>query len=167
MSTVRRTAVVALVCAAISAPWAPPAAAAGTWLWPVTGPVIRGFDPPDSPYGSGHRGVDVAAPLGTVAIAPADGTVSFAGPVGGRLFLTIDHGAGLGSTMSWVGSLLVRRGDDVRRGDPVATTGGGHVGDPVANLHLGVRLDDVYVDPLTYLEVIDVTTLIRLAPLPA
>jgi murein DD-endopeptidase MepM/ murein hydrolase activator NlpD len=166
MSTFRKTVVVALLISAVSAvPWARPAAAAGTWAWPVTGPVVRGFDPPDSPYGSGHRGIDVAAPIGTIAIAPADGTVAFAGPVGGRLFLTLDHGAGLESTMSWVGSLSVRRGDVVRRGDPVATTGGGHVGDPVANLHLGVRLDDVYVDPLTYLEAIDVTSLIRLAPL--
>jgi murein DD-endopeptidase MepM/ murein hydrolase activator NlpD len=80
-----------------------PAVAAGTWTWPVEGPVIRGFDPPDSPYGSGHRGIDIAAPAGSVAVAPAYGTVAFAGPVGGRLFLTIDHG-GVESTFSWVAS---------------------------------------------------------------
>lgn len=141
------------------------ARAAGTWTWPVTGPVIRGFDPPDSPYGSGHRGIDVAAPAGSVALAPADGRVAFAGPVGGRLFLTIDHGGGLESTMSWVTSIDVRRGDLVVQGQPVARTGGGHAGDPVANLHLGARLDDVYVDPLEYLSSLDLTTLIRLAPL--
>ena len=141
--------------------------AAGTWTWPVVGPVIRAFDPPDSPFGAGHRGIDIAAVAGTTAVAPADGTVTFAGPVGGRLFLTIDHGGGLESTFSWVGSLLVRRGDTVTRGLAVATTGGGHTGDAIANLHLGVRLHDVYVDPLDYLEPLDLAILIRLAPLVA
>ena len=100
-------------------------------------------------------------------MAPADGRVAFAGPVGGRLFLTIDHGAGLESTYSWVSALLVRRGDLVVQGQPVVRTGLGHTGDLVANLHLGVKLDDAYVDPLDYLGPIDVSGLIRLAPLVA
>jgi murein DD-endopeptidase MepM/ murein hydrolase activator NlpD len=37
-----------------------PARAAGDWSWPVVGPVIRAFDPPDTPFGSGHRGIDIA-----------------------------------------------------------------------------------------------------------
>ena len=144
-----------------------PASADGSWTWPVSGPVIRGFDPPESPFGSGHRGIDIAAPAGSVAVAPDDGTVSFAGPVGGRLFVTIDHGGGLESTFSWVSSLDVRRGDVVLQGQPVARTGGGHTGDAVPNLHFGVKLDDAYVDPLAYLGAIDLTALIRLAPLAA
>jgi murein DD-endopeptidase MepM/ murein hydrolase activator NlpD len=143
---------------------APPVAAAGTWLWPVTGPVLNAFDPPDSPYGSGHRGIDIAAPTETVAVAPSDGVVSFAGPIGGNLFLTLDHGGGLTSTFSWVSSLLVRRGDAVVAGQPVVLTGWAHPGSAVASLHFGVRLDGVYQDPLDYLDPIDVTSLIRLAP---
>jgi murein DD-endopeptidase MepM/ murein hydrolase activator NlpD len=146
---------------------APPAKASGSWAWPVVGPVIRAFDPPDSPYGAGHRGIDIAAPSGSVAVAPADGRVAFAGPVGGRLFVTIDHGGGLESTFSWVSSLEVRRGDVVTAGQPVARTGGGHTGDTVANLHFGVRLDDAYVDPLDYLLPLDVSAFIRLTPLAA
>src|SRR5687767_8493491 len=144
-----------------------PARAAGDWAWPVVGPVIRGFDPPDSPFGSGHRGIDIAAGVASPVRAPADGQVSFAGPVGGRLFLTIDHGGGLESTYSWVSALLVRRGDLVTQGQPVVRTGGGHAGDLVPNLHLGVKLRDAYVDPLDYLGPIDVSSLIRLAPLLA
>lgn len=160
---------VAITLLVVTATWtsAPPAVAAETWTWPVTGPVIRGFDPPASPFGSGHRGIDIAAVAGSVAVAPADGRVAFAGPVGGRLFLTIDHGAGLESTYSWVAALLVRRGDLVAQGEPVVRTGLGHTGDLVANLHLGVKLDDEYVDPLDYLAPIDVSGLIRLAPLVA
>ena len=161
----RRLIVASLVVTALIGAAVAPAAAAGTWTWPVAGPVIRGFDPPASPYGSGHRGIDIAAPAGGVAVAPADGRVSFAGPVGGRLFLTIDHGGGLESTFSWVSALQVRRGDSVVQGQPVARTGGGHTGDLVANLHFGAKLDDAYVDPLDYLGPIDISALIRLAPL--
>lgn len=142
-----------------------PARAAGTWSWPVVGPVIRGFDPPASPYGSGHRGIDIAAPAASVAVAPADGRVSFAGPVGGRLFLTIEHAGGLESTYSWVSVLRVRRGDLVVQGQPVALTGGGHTGDLVPNLHFGMKLNDAYVDPLDYLAPMDLSAFIRLASL--
>lgn len=141
--------------------------AAGSWLWPVTGPVIEAFDPPASPYGSGHRGIDIATPAGTEIVAPLAGVVLFAGPVGGRLFLTLDHGGGLESTYSWLSSLAVRRGDVVVRGQPIASSGPGHPGDLIPNLHVGVRLHDVYVDPLDYLAAIDVSALIRLAPLAA
>ena len=133
-------------------------------MWPVSGPVVRGFDPPASPFGSGHRGIDIAASEGTIAVAPAGGIVAFAGPIGGNLFLTLDHGGGLTSTFSWVSQLLVRRGDIVQPGQPVALTGWAHPGSGLATLHFGVRLDGVYQDPLAYLGPIDVTGLIRLAP---
>lgn len=147
-------------------PSAHPVMAAGEWTWPVAGPILRGFDPPESPYGSGHRGIDVASLPGTVVVAPDDGVVTFAGPVGGRLFLTIDHGGGLESTFSWLDSLDVRRGDPVARGMPLARTGWGHSGSLVPHLHLGARLDDVYVDPLSYLGSLSVSRFLRLAPLP-
>lgn len=164
---IRAVVVISLVAPALVGATATPVFAAGTWTWPVTGPVIRGFDPPASPYGSGHRGIDIATPAGSVAVAPADGRVSFAGPVGGRLFLTIDHGGGLESTFSWVSALLVRRGDLVVQGQPVVRTGGGHTGDLIPNLHLGMKLNDAYVNPLDYLGPIDISALIRLAPLAA
>jgi hypothetical protein len=144
---------------------ADPARAAGDWSWPVTGPVIRGFEPPASPFGAGHRGIDIAAPAGTPVRAPAPGTVSFAGPVAGSLFLTIDHGFGLSSTYSWVSELVVGVGVAVARGQTVALSGGCHPGDAVACLHFGVRLNGAYVDPLAYLAPIDVGAMIRLAPL--
>lgn len=141
------------------------ASATGAWSWPVTGPVIRAFDPPSSPYGTGHRGIDIGAPTGTIILAPASGTVTFAGKVGGHLFLTIAHGGGLASTYSWLGSVLVRKGDVVGGGQRVATTGSGHPGDTVPSLHLGAKLNGAYVDPLDYLVPIDLGSLIRLAPL--
>lgn len=140
---------------------------AGTWPWPVTGPVIRGFDPPTSPFGAGHRGIDIAVPFGTPILAPEAGTVSFAGLVGGELFVTLDHGAGLESTYSWLSSVAVRRGDAVTVGQLIGATGTGHPGSAVSHLHLGVRLDDRYMDPLAYLASPGVQDFIRLVPLVA
>lgn len=135
------------------------------WVWPVQGPVVVPFDPPDSPYGSGHRGIDVAVPLGTPVLAPADGTVTFAGPVGGRLFVTVDHGGGVWSTSSFLATLAVRRNDVVSSGDVLGRSGTGHAGSLIAHVHFSVRLDEVYVDPLGYLSAADISALIRLAPL--
>ena|SRR6266550_3036776 len=142
------------------------ASTTGGWTWPVVGPVIQAFDPPDTPYGSGHRGIDIAASVGTTVVAPADGTVTFAGPVGGYLFVTIDQGGGLFSTYSWLSAKLVRKGDHVLRGQPIALTGWGHPAAPIPHLHLGVKLDGSYVDPLSYLGAISLATFVRLAPFP-
>jgi murein DD-endopeptidase MepM/ murein hydrolase activator NlpD len=144
-----------------------PARAAGDWSWPVVGPVIQAFDPPDSPFGSGHRGIDIAVAVGSPVRAPAPGTVSFSGPVGGRLFLTIDHGGGLESTYSWLDAVTVRRGDPIAGGQVIGRSGTGHAGALVPHLHFGVRSLDVYVDPLEYLGPVEVWRFIRLAPLAA
>jgi murein DD-endopeptidase MepM/ murein hydrolase activator NlpD len=142
------------------------AAGASGWTWPVVGPVIQAFDPPDTPYGSGHRGIDIAAEVGTTIVAPAQGTVTFAGPVGGYLFMTIDHGGGLSSTYSWLSARLVRKGDHVVQDQPIATTGWGHPGAPIPHLHLGVKLDGAYVDSLSYLGPVSLASFVRLAPFP-
>ena len=161
--TWRRPCVALVVLVSIVA--AAPARATGSWIWPVTGPVIRGFDTPSTLYGSGHRGIDIAAPVGTTVRAPAPGVVSFAGNVGGHLFVTINHGGGLLSTCSFLSALLVRKGDTVSAGQAIALSGTGHPGDTTPNLHVGVRLSGQYVDPLDYLGAASVVDLIRLAPL--
>lgn len=143
---------------------AAPAAGAG-WGWPVVGPVIRGFDPPQTPFGAGHRGIDIAVAAGTPVLAPEAASVSFAGRVGGELYVTLDHGGGLSSTYSWVSAALVRRGDVVAGGSPIALSGRGHPGSSLPHLHLGVRLDGAYLDPLAFLGPIDVSGFIRLVPL--
>jgi murein DD-endopeptidase MepM/ murein hydrolase activator NlpD len=156
--------VVVLTLAAILGA-APAASASGTWSWPVIGPVIRGYDPPDSPYGSGHRGIDIAASLGTPVVAVEAGVVSFAGPVGGQLFVSVDHGAGIVSSYSYLSLVQVHKGDVVARGFTLGRSGSGHVGETPAHLHFGVRVDGSYADPMTFLEPPSVVALIRLAPL--
>lgn len=146
-------------------PLGPAAPTSGTWAWPVVGPVIATFDPPDTPFGAGHRGIDIATEVGTVVIAPEPGVVAFAGKIGGELFVTLDHGGGLTSTYSWVSSALVRKGDSVPRGAAIALSGRGHPDSTTAHLHFGVRRDGVYLDPLLFLVPPNVSEFIRLAPL--
>ena len=149
--------------------WIPHAGAGamGGWSWPVVGPVIRGFDPPSMPYGAGHRGIDIATAFGTPVRAPASGVVTFAGPVAGALFVSVDHGEGVVSSYSWVSSVLVRRGDLVGAGAVLALSGAGHPGVDPAHLHFGVKRDGVYVDPLSLLAPASVVGLIRLVPVPS
>jgi murein DD-endopeptidase MepM/ murein hydrolase activator NlpD len=163
----RRVILVVLVTGASLLGPSPAARASGDWVWPVVGVVIRGYDPPDSPYGSGHRGIDIAAPFGTPVLAAESGTVTFAGTVGGHLFVTVSHGGGLASTYSWLSELRVKRDDAVSRGQVIALSGEGHPGITPAHLHFGVKLDGAYVDPLEYLAPGSVVELIRLAPLAA
>jgi murein DD-endopeptidase MepM/ murein hydrolase activator NlpD len=120
----------------------------GTWSWPVHGPILRGFDPPESPFGAGHRGIDIAAPIGTVVHAPEGAVVSFAGKVGGHLFVT------LGPAASSRARTLARlhAGPQGRRARSRSGLRPRSPGPVVHHLHLGVRLAGAYVDPLLYLE---------------
>src|SRR4051812_12215672 len=62
---------------------APPAAASPEWVWPVEGRVITPFRNGADPYAGGqHRGIDIAAPVGTTVVAAAAGSVTFAGVAG-------------------------------------------------------------------------------------
>jgi murein DD-endopeptidase MepM/ murein hydrolase activator NlpD len=137
----------------------------GSYAWPVVGPVIRGFEPPSGPYSAGHRGIDIAVPFGTPIHAPNDGVVSFAGRVGGALYLSIDHPDGVRTTYSWLSAVSVSKGQSVHRGDIVGSTGHGHPEIPTPHLHFGARIGSDYIDPMFLLDGADVADLIRLAPL--
>jgi murein DD-endopeptidase MepM/ murein hydrolase activator NlpD len=132
---------------------------------PVTGPVVRGFDARAGPYGPGHRGIDVAAPVGELVRAPTAGRVVFAGPVAGVNWVTLVVAPGVLVTL---GPLLdpVATATRVRSKAPVGRIGPGHAATSAAPaaLHLSVRVDGVYVDPLVYL--VD-RPRPRLVPLPA
>src|ERR1043166_1829279 len=113
-----------LILAAVAA-LVVPASALG-WTWPVTGPVLIPFSfDPARPYAGGqHRGIDVGAAAGVPVVAPADGTVSFAGsvPRAGKI-VTIQTPDGYSVTLVHLGSFGVRRGAVVREGDGVGTVG--------------------------------------------
>lgn len=123
-----------------------------SWTWPLDPipRVIRGFEPPSSPYGPGHRGVDLAGSVGQPVLAIGDGTVTFAGSLAGRGVVVVDHGL-LRSTYQPL-TALVSVGEPVRAGEPIGFLQLPHSHClPADCLHLGVRRGDVYIDPLRLL----------------
>jgi murein DD-endopeptidase MepM/ murein hydrolase activator NlpD len=145
----------------------PDVPAYGTYAWPVFGRIVDPFRLSAGPFGPGHRGIDVAAPMGTPVRAASGGVVAFAGSVAGSLFVSIDHPDGVRTTYGYLSSIGVSRGDVVSRGQVIAASGVGHPGKTPPHLHLGARLEGRYIDPLPLLVPITVVPLIRLAPLPA
>ena len=118
--------------------------------WPLSPvPVVtKYFDAPETPYGPGHRGVDLAAAPGQEVLAADAGVVVFAGLVAGRPVLSVDHDGGLRTTYEPV-EPKVAVGEQVYRGQVLGTVLAGHPGCAIAAcLHWGVRRGGEYVDPL-------------------
>lgn len=108
------------------------------------------FRAPAHAYGAGHRGVDLHAQPGQSVTSPADGTVLFVGWVVDRNVVTIDHGDGYVSTLEPVDTEF-SPGTKVARGEHVGVVSAqGHVAG--GDVHWGVRLDGVYVDPAALVE---------------
>jgi murein DD-endopeptidase MepM/ murein hydrolase activator NlpD len=123
------------------------------WTAPLGDPpaVVRPFEAPASPYGPGHRGVDLAGGPGTPVLAAGAGVVVFAGMVAGRPVVSIEHSGGLRTTYEPV-TPTVAAGQAVARGSPIGTLLPGHPGCPApACLHWGLRRGDTYLDPLLLL----------------
>ena len=123
------------------------------WEWPVEAPhpIVRPYLAPETPYSSGHRGIDIDAGSLADVLAPVDGVVHFSGVVVDRPVLSILHDGGLISSYEPVSSSL-SRGDAVVRGQVVGEVQAGHCSERC--LHFGVRLHGEYVSPLNYLGVI-------------
>ncbi|MFJ4272949.1 murein hydrolase activator EnvC family protein [Streptomyces coelicoflavus] len=123
--------------------------------WPVGDrpAVLRGWEPPATPYGPGHRGVDLAAAGGAPVRAVAAGRVSFAGPVAGRGVVSLElAGTGdppLRTTYAPV-EATVEEGDEVAAGEVLGTVQptGSHC---TGCLHWGLLRGDVYLNPLSLL----------------
>lgn len=127
----------------------------GQLAWPVPG-----YTRITSPYGTRlhpilgryklHTGLDISAPLGANFIAANDGIVvkaEYNGNYGNMVM--INHGGGISTLYAHGSEILVKAGDQVRRGDPVLKIGStGLSTGPHA--HFEVRINGSTVDPLPY-----------------
>jgi murein DD-endopeptidase MepM/ murein hydrolase activator NlpD len=119
----------------------------GVWPLQPQPQVVRAFDPPDSPFGAGHRGVDLAGSVGQPVFAALAGRVTFAAPLAGRGVVVVDHGPTRTTYEPIAAGVHV--GQEVLRGERLGTLqlGGSHCL-PRACLHWGWRRDATYLDPL-------------------
>lgn len=112
---------------------------AGTHVPPTPAAIVDPFRPPANRYAPGNRGIEYATAVGTPITATADGTVVFAGQVGGTLHVTVAHAGGVRTSYSFLRRIDVVRGQAVRQGD--------RLGAASHRLHFGARLGDAYFDP--------------------
>lgn len=119
----------------------------GVWPLQPEPEVVRHFDPPDSPYGSGHRGVDLAGRAGQPVRTALPGSVVFVGPIAGRGVVVVGHGATRTTYEPVAATVTV--GTTLAAGGVIGTLQlpGSHCF-PRACLHWGWVAGDTYLDPL-------------------
>jgi murein DD-endopeptidase MepM/ murein hydrolase activator NlpD len=121
-----------------------------TFRWPVKGRVIAGFGP--KPNGQQNDGINLAVPEGTPVKAAEDGVVAYAGNElkGYGNLVLIRHPNGYVTAYAHAKELLVKRGDQVKRGQVIANSGQtGNVDTP--QLHFEVRKGPAPLDPMPLL----------------
>jgi murein DD-endopeptidase MepM/ murein hydrolase activator NlpD len=122
-------------------------------IWPVQGWVGSGYGYRRDPFTGSralHPGLDIVAPTGTPVEATAAGRVVYAGwKAGWGRCVEIDHGGGIKTFYAHCRTLKVSSGENVFRGDVIATVGnsGRSTG---THLHYGVLARGNWVNPDNY-----------------
>lgn len=120
------------------------------WLSPLNGTlrISRPFSLPNGPYQAGHRGIDLPAVEGAIVHAPNKGVISFAGAVVDRPVMSIQIDERTIVSLEPVISDF-EAGYSVGPGQAIGSVGRGGDCDR-ACVHLGVRVDGEYVNPLRF-----------------
>lgn len=121
-----------------------------SFLKPVEGRIVSRFG---AKAGGAHNdGINIAASRGATVRAASDGTVAYAGnelPGFGNLVL-VKHADGWVTAYGHNDQILVRKGQLVARGEPIAKVGStGNVTEP--QLHFELRNGSRAVDPAPFL----------------
>lgn len=119
-------------------------------VWPVKGKIIRKFGQDST--GATYTGINIAVPAGTPVLATDAGSVLYADDglkTYGKLVL-LRHKDGTVSAYAHNGHLLVRKGENVKKGQVIAMSGSsGNVDAP--QLHFELRQHASAVDPMRVL----------------
>lgn len=118
---------------------------------PVTGTITSRFGAVEDIRDHAHKGMDIAAPNGTDIKAAADGTVTYAGVMGGYGNLVIiSHGNGIKTYYGHCSKIYVSVGEEVTAGDVIAAVGS--TGYSTGNhLHFEIQKNGVQINPQKYL----------------
>jgi murein DD-endopeptidase MepM/ murein hydrolase activator NlpD len=145
--------------AAAAAPTAPPPAAASeaplahggsAFLWPVRGHVLAAYG--SRTDGTHNDGINIAAPKGAAVQAADAGVVAYTGNElrGYGNLVLVKHANGWISAYAHCDLILVKRGEQVARGQVIARIGAtGNVSEP--QLHFELRRGNHAVDPREFL----------------
>lgn len=124
------------------------------YLWPLQGRITSYFGRRNLGMGTSsfHRGVDVAAPYGSTITAARTGTVSYAGwsTQGYGYLVKIRHGGGAETWYGHGSNILVRVGQYVRQGQPIALVGSTGISTG-PHLHFELHESGRALDPLGHL----------------
>lgn len=130
-----------------------PVGATGTpkFRWPVKGRVITAFGP--LPNNAQNDGINISVPSGAEVTAAEAGIVAYAGSElkGYGNLVLIRHDGNWVTAYAHNDQILVKRGDRVRAGQPIAKAGrSGTVDQP--QVHFEIRQGSRPVDPIPLLE---------------
>jgi murein DD-endopeptidase MepM/ murein hydrolase activator NlpD len=118
--------------------------------WPANGRVISAFGPMTN--GQQNDGINIAVPENTPVKAAEDGVVAYAGSElkGYGNLVLVRHPNGYVTAYAHAKELLVKRGDQVKRGQVIARSGqSGNVNAP--QLHFEIRKGASPLDPTKFL----------------
>jgi lipoprotein NlpD len=133
------------------APSAPPAAAVSaedrdlSWTWPSDGRVVAQFDE------GKNKGIDIAGRAGQQVLAAERGKVMYAGSGirGYGNLVIVKHSNSLLSAYAHNRAILVKEGQEVRRGQAIAEMGDSDT--DTVKLHFEIRQQGKPVDPSKFL----------------
>lgn len=116
----------------------------------ITSPFGMRYHPIHHRY-MGHKGVDLAAPMGTPVYASADGVVGKAEWFGGYgNYIQIEHGGEIETRYGHLSGYAVTAGEHVHKGELIGYVGA--TGDATGpHLHYEVRIAGDAVNPMPYL----------------
>jgi murein DD-endopeptidase MepM/ murein hydrolase activator NlpD len=121
---------------------------------PVTGWITSGYGRRKSPFTNEmvvHKGIDIAADIGTEVVAPAEGIVYKTGyhqTYGKSIF--VQHNNGIETRYCHLSKILVRKGQKIKRYQEIGRVGNtGRSTGP--HLHYEVRIGGIPVNPKRYI----------------
>ena len=121
------------------------------FVWPVRGAIVAEYG--GGELGKRNDGINIAAPAGTPVRAAADGEVVYRGSEleGFGNLLLVKHADGFVTAYAHNSSMLVKKGEVVRKGQVIAKVGQtGAVTTP--QLHFEIRQKLKSIDPVSLLE---------------